>query len=313
MLENNSRRITVLDKVTCVIVTYNRLDLFKECIAAVLKQTYKVKDIIVVDNCSTDGTTEYIKKMQLSNSNIHYYQLIKNIGGAGGFNYGIKQSNQFGNDLIWIMDDDTVPSDTALEQLVTAGNAINTEWGFLCSNIRWLDNSPCLMNIPQPHELWNDRVELSLTRVKSASFVSILIPLKVVNTVGLPISDFFIWGDDLEYTLRISQYYPCFFVQSSIVCHKMKNNLLVNIHKETGERISRYYFHYRNTLYTQRKLGRKHFIVALFTDFYAMFKVLLSKESFKIKKTTVILRGIIAGMFFSPLIEKINEDNNQLN
>ena len=43
-------------KVNSVIVTYNRLALLKECLAAVEAQTYPQHRIIVVDNCSTDGT-----------------------------------------------------------------------------------------------------------------------------------------------------------------------------------------------------------------------------------------------------------------
>ena len=48
-------------KVNCVIVTYNRLALLKECLAAIEKQTYPIHKVIVIDNCSTDGTKEYLK------------------------------------------------------------------------------------------------------------------------------------------------------------------------------------------------------------------------------------------------------------
>ena len=48
------------DKVLNVIVTYNRLKDLKVCVENVKGQTYKDLDILVVNNGSTDGTTEYL-------------------------------------------------------------------------------------------------------------------------------------------------------------------------------------------------------------------------------------------------------------
>jgi rhamnopyranosyl-N-acetylglucosaminyl-diphospho-decaprenol beta-1,3/1,4-galactofuranosyltransferase len=48
------------DKVLNVIVTYNRLNDLKVCVEKVRAQTYKNFDILVVNNGSTDGTTEYL-------------------------------------------------------------------------------------------------------------------------------------------------------------------------------------------------------------------------------------------------------------
>ena len=69
-----------------VIVTYNRLDLLKKCIDAVLYQTQKVKKIIVFNN-STDGTQNYLSS--LHSEQIYAIHSKKNVGGAGGFFYGI--------------------------------------------------------------------------------------------------------------------------------------------------------------------------------------------------------------------------------
>ena len=47
-------------KVICVIVTYNRLELLKESVAAVMQQTYPLHRVVIVDNHSTDGTDNYL-------------------------------------------------------------------------------------------------------------------------------------------------------------------------------------------------------------------------------------------------------------
>ena len=78
-------------KVNCVIVTYNRLALLKECLAAIEKQTYPIHKVIEIDNCSTDGTEEYLKAYAVHPQ----FQVIRteqNIGGDGGFSLGVKTS-----------------------------------------------------------------------------------------------------------------------------------------------------------------------------------------------------------------------------
>ena len=46
--------------IATVVVTYNRLTLLKECIDGLRKQTYMIDEIIIVNNCSTDGTLEWL-------------------------------------------------------------------------------------------------------------------------------------------------------------------------------------------------------------------------------------------------------------
>ena len=51
---------------------------------------------------------------------MHLAELGANYGGAGGFAYGMAQALAHGADLIWLMDDDTVPEPGALEALLQA-------------------------------------------------------------------------------------------------------------------------------------------------------------------------------------------------
>ena len=45
--------------VSAIITTHNRVDLLKRAVKSVYAQTYKDIELIVVDDCSTDGTKEY--------------------------------------------------------------------------------------------------------------------------------------------------------------------------------------------------------------------------------------------------------------
>ena len=64
-------------KVVAVIVTFNRKRLLLENVQRLLSQTINIHKIIIVDNCSTDGTKEYLNKNGiLDNKNIYYHSNI---------------------------------------------------------------------------------------------------------------------------------------------------------------------------------------------------------------------------------------------
>lgn len=105
--------------VCAVIVTYNRKELLVRNIKSLLKQSYPL-DILIYDNCSTDGTEEYLMKFNiLNNKNIQYVKGNINSGGAGGFYNGEKIAVEQNYDYIWLMDDDGYcVNNFTLEQLV---------------------------------------------------------------------------------------------------------------------------------------------------------------------------------------------------
>ena len=51
-----------MNKIVAVVVTYNRKELLEENIKALLNQSYENLDILIIDNASTDGTEEVVKK-----------------------------------------------------------------------------------------------------------------------------------------------------------------------------------------------------------------------------------------------------------
>ena len=76
-----------MNKVIAVVVTYNRINLLRQCIEHLQKQSMSC-DILIVDNASTDGTDSFMQ--QLENEHIFYYNTGRNLGGAGGFYTGMK-------------------------------------------------------------------------------------------------------------------------------------------------------------------------------------------------------------------------------
>jgi rhamnopyranosyl-N-acetylglucosaminyl-diphospho-decaprenol beta-1,3/1,4-galactofuranosyltransferase len=104
-------------EVICIVVTFNRKKLLKRCIDSLLSQTKKIDKILIVDNASTDGTIEFINENYSSNRNIEILQLVRNIGGAGGFYEGMKYALKFEYNWFWLMDDDGFPEESCLEKI----------------------------------------------------------------------------------------------------------------------------------------------------------------------------------------------------
>lgn len=71
---NNSELVSVL------IPTYNRKKLVERAINSALSQTYKNIEIIVSDNCSTDGTFEHLKEIYKNENKIKIFKNTSNIG-----------------------------------------------------------------------------------------------------------------------------------------------------------------------------------------------------------------------------------------
>ncbi|RYL95185.1 glycosyltransferase [Sporolactobacillus sp. THM7-4] len=292
-------------KIGCVVVTYNKVELLKECISAILNQTLRVDKLFIVDNCSNDNTSNYVKNLIERHNNIYYYRLEKNIGGAGGFNYGLKKAYCSDVDYIWMMDNDTIPKNDALEKLCNYINKL--KWGFLCSNVRWIDDKPCLMNIPSISIVWNEYVKEGLIKVESTSFVSLFINKKIIEEVGYPIKDFFIWGDDVEFTSRITTRSAGYMVIDSEVVHKMTLNQSTDLIKEDKSRLGRYFYAGRNTGYIVRKKGIIAFVKNIFRTIIMLYKIVGTRNQNKISKIGVVLKGFVFGLFFNPKIEQVSK------
>lgn len=291
--------------VIAVVVTYNRKVLLKEAINALLNQKYKNFKVLVIDNASTDGTKEYIKE-ELKNKNVIYENTGSNLGGAGGFNFGMKKAYEIGCDYMWLMDDDCIVQKDSLTKLFEAEEILNDDYGFLSSKVLWTDNSICNMNKQKyTRDYKKDKTlyEAGLYKTYHASFVSFFIKTKVVEDVGLPIKDFFIWGDDVEYSNRINKKYNNYVVDDSIVIHKTKTNVGSNIAIDIPERLGRYNYAYRNECVVARENGFKGKFRQFAKVNYNILKVLFMSKDNRLKRIKIIINSSIKGMKFRPKIE----------
>lgn len=89
--------------VTVYIPTFNRVELLKRAVESVRCQTYDNLDIIIVDDCSTDGTQEYLKSIATEDNRIRYFFKEKNSGACVSRNIAIENAR---GEFITGLDDD---------------------------------------------------------------------------------------------------------------------------------------------------------------------------------------------------------------
>ena len=303
--------------IATVIVTYNRLTLLKECLEAVRAQSLKSDKIIIVNNNSTDGTAEYLSTVD--DERVDCVNLEENIGGAGGFSYGMKKAVQEGYDYVWIMDDDSIPQINALCNLSKAFSLADNV-GFAASKVIWTDGMPHKMNIAEIKIMSRDYTDIYNTYSREdipaflctyASFVSLLIDTKVIRKIGLPIKEFFIWSDDVEYIERIrNNGYIGLYIDNSVVLHKTPTNYVSKPQFATGAIAWKFYYGARNTTYLKRRHYKKGKLL-LWLSLINRYRVFVHRVNKCADKKGIpelkrqFRKGLWDGLSFNPDIEML--------
>lgn len=300
----------LLDKISAVIVTFNRSGKLMKVLDALSKQTHPPDMIFVIDNASTDDTQELVKAKAKNMPALRYVRLPKNIGGAGGFHEGIKAAYQQGANYIWISDDDAYPEPNALETLLAALSTFEARhnWrpSFACSRVEWTDGDLCEMNTPEPVWDWARFVkpDSPWALVGSCSFVSVLVPRWAIREHGLPIADYFIWFDDAEYTRRLSRSYPGIFCPESRVIHDIPENKGVNYALVTDKSVWKFKYGARNEAsFHKRERG----LYGVLAFFYRVRRE-MSQGAVPRKLRWQIYRSIMRGISFRPKIVHVAPD-----
>ncbi|MFL6051395.1 MAG: glycosyltransferase [Actinoallomurus sp.] len=200
-----------------MVVTYDRRDLLTEALTALHGQTRPPDTIVVVDNASTDGTPHLVREHFPA---VRLLELPRNTGGAGGFATGIACALDLGAEAFWLMDDDTVPEPDALAVLLAARERGRDGGGrppaLVAGRVVWTDGRDHPMNTPRSRP----SAVPGCARIRSASFVSVLIDGEAVRERGLPIADYFLWNDDFEFTLRLLRGRTGLLCRDSVAVHR---------------------------------------------------------------------------------------------
>jgi GT2 family glycosyltransferase len=284
-------------RVHAVVITYNRRALLLECLTALERQTHPVEHLFLLDNASTDGTYEALRERGLlDRADVTYVRLAENRGSSGGFAEVVRVAREADSDWIWFLDDDAEPAPTAAEALLASPPAAEESVIALCPKVVHADGS--LDTVMRGH--FRRRLRHlppaayepgGYPAIGYTSFVGPLVRTRAVRAVEPPKADFFVWGDDLEYSLRLRREGELRLVSESLVVHKAPsrsymnararfwNRLLpVQMYPTPLERFWQNLCGYRNYIWVKREYEHQSAVSALGTTLQFMVKALLYDE-----------------------------------
>jgi rhamnopyranosyl-N-acetylglucosaminyl-diphospho-decaprenol beta-1,3/1,4-galactofuranosyltransferase len=214
-------------KTLAVVVTHNRCVLLSRCLDHILRQTCQPASILVINNASSDGTVEMLKRRGID------FLSQENVGSAGGWHRGIGYALDHNFDSVWLMDDDGFPDVGALLALESA-----LVTGVACaSSVVLREDQPTHFVFPfpildraglpvifgNPRKL-DTLLELSnVTGGGSYPFAHLfngaLVSLRAVAKVGNVNRDYFIYGEEVDYFFRLRSFGQVVSVLSALHYH----------------------------------------------------------------------------------------------
>lgn len=252
---------SIVESVIAVTVTYNDVDFLLREIEYLEKQTYKVKKIVIVDNASNEECKEKLKKIE-NNKNIDVIWLNNNIGGAGGFQKGMEYAyKKYNPDWYWLMDADAYPQYDCLENLLKY-KKISNNIGYLAPLIMGDDlkqyqlyhHKKLAKFLEKDLYIYNNSDNIKeITEIEADAFVGPLISKRAVETVGFPKGELFIYGDDLEYTYRISRQFDTYLIKNAVINHRDQPS---NIGVQKPNNWWKDYYMYRNRIFFVREFQK---------------------------------------------------------
>ncbi len=302
-LNDPARSIGLKRSVAAVVVTRNRLPLLKECIQALLDQSRPLDEIIVIDNSSDDGTAQWLTEQQAQHPKITLITQ-ENLGSSGGQYRGIKEAYQKGHEWFWCMDDDTIPHADALERMAATPYFNDEFTGFLASKVVWIDGMPHRGNTADPdfaYDWYHTVLQDKCVRLTHSTFVSMLISRNAVTKVGLPLKEYFIWMDDVEYSTRIARHFKNYCVLDSVVVHKTKNNFGWEMQAVRPEDRVKFLYGLRNKISFIRSWDKSAIV-----RFIRISEVLLGTTKMAVtgRAPGASIWWMLRGLFFRPKIQR---------
>lgn len=218
-----------IPKVFIIILAYNGGKLLENCLKSLKKVDYSNFHIVVVDNNSTDNSVEKIEKKF---PQVAIVKNKKNIGFAAGNNIGIKYTLEKGADYVLLLNQDTEVEPNFLTELIKEGEK-NSQAGLLSPLIFWKRSDQVWFSSGRINWLnmkTYHKTSLIQDRNLETSFLtgcSLLIKRSVLEKVGLLDEDFFLYWEDVDYSLRARKAgFRMKVIPESIVHHFESSNKL---------------------------------------------------------------------------------------
>ena len=292
-------------KVYIVILNWNNYQDTKECIESLEHVTYLNKEILIIDNGSTDGSDCKLKEK------FPQHKIIlnkKNLGFSAGCNVGIKYALEKNSDYVLLLNNDTIVDKNFLSELVK-GISSDTKIGLIGGKIYYFDNRNKIWSAgggikrftKKTYHFGDGKFDNKKFNVKrQVDFLSgccLLVKRDVFETIGLLDPDYFMYYEDVDFCLRAKgKAYRIVYLPESVLWHKAGNS--------SSKSFIDYYRMKNYFLLLKKRFGCSHIkimLVGLPILLERLARIFLRKlicnDSEKISKRVLfLLNGFIKGL-----------------
>jgi GT2 family glycosyltransferase len=191
--------------VSILIVTWNRRMELVRSIQSALAQSYPLKEIIVVDNASTDGTSDEVRRQFPA---VKLLCADRNLGCPSGRNFGFRHCQ---GEYVYCLDDDGWLKEDAVEWAVRRAES-DPKIAVVMSRIHEFEGGDVVRKLPAGHD----------RPVYQASFCGgcSLLRREALDRVGVFPEDFFRQAEEEDLAIRILDAgWFCFLEPASVMFH----------------------------------------------------------------------------------------------
>ena len=279
-------------RASVIIVNWNGKHLLAECLGSLALQTEKDFETIIVENGSTDGSSEFIKK---NYPGVRVIDAGSNLGFAKGNNVGAKAAEA---PVVVLLNNDTVVEPDWLEKLI-APLERDQSIGAVGSKLLFYDNKSEINSIGafvsklgfsgslgdgKPRSEFGKEIELF-----APCGGAVAIRKKLYSEIGGLYEPFFMYEDDVDLGWKVwNAGFRCVLAPDSIVYHKYSRT----------QKPYKYYYMTRNKLWCAWKNARTRDLLYLMPASIAFSKVLFLGFlcTLKFENAKQVARGLIDGL-----------------
>ncbi|MFD1339819.1 glycosyltransferase [Microbacterium lemovicicum] len=242
---------------TIAIVTYNRSGLLTRLLESIIVMDPKPGHVVIVDNASTDDTTEVVESFrERLGTELVYRRLDSNTGGSGGFSEGMRVAYELGSQWMWLMDDDVEVIPDGLAKMGRWAPKFKSIQGrrydYDGSEFYWQYRIAEPLAIPIPFAPAGFDAS-GYKPMNSGCFEGMFIHRDIVTQIGLPDPRFFIYWDDQMYGWLASRRTASVIVDEFVLrrTREIKQHDFGVRHMNASSNAYRYYI-MRNRAHIQR-------------------------------------------------------------
>ena len=311
-------------KVCVIVLCYGERAQYLREVLSAIESNQPNKILIVANDISENVCHEIMEKLAAHPELYEIHFSNENIGSSGGYSLGIQAAKNSGRyDYIWLLDDDNRPQAECLKNLLQAlSKCKNPETSAVVAYrprlpemksaeqgevATWPRSASCagfhLYNLFSFKKVKNNTSYNEVIPLLWSTYGGLLLPTKLLASVGNPYKDLFLYGDDFEWTSRITRNGGNIYLCPNAIVTDLSPtwNALGTSRSNLTRRIVelepfRVYYELRNRVWIGRQFYPGHrFIYLINRTIYLLATLIVSTRFNKFDRFTLFRKAIRDG------------------